>query len=335
MGPRLLFLGPLRREFILPPQGPPALDVPGGDALYAAVGAALWGAEVGLVARVGASFPQEWLTRWARQGWDVRGVRRLSTPLEMRRVLVYEEGFRLSGAPPARAFLQRGLAFPKALLGYDPAAFPAQPALDRPSETTLRMSDLPPDLDEVRGAHLAPADWVTHTLLPAALRQAGVAVITLDPGAAYMAPEGLQRIPALLQGLTAFLPAEEELRRLFAHRIMDLWEMAEALAAWNVEWVVIKRGVAGHALYERSSGRRWEIPAYPAQVRDPTGAGSAFCGGFLVGLVNTYDPVEAALHGAVSASLVVERVGACKALEILPGLAASRLEVLRSRVRRV
>ncbi len=334
MARRLLFLGPLYRDFILPPVGRPALDVPGGDALYAAVGAALWGEAVGLVSRVGEDFPRAWLETWAQKGWDVRGVRILPQGLDLKRVLIYEPGFRRSWVPPAKAFLQRGIPFPKTLLGYDPQ--PKAPVMsDRPVETTLRMSDLPPDLDDVRGAHFAPHDWVTHTLLPAALRQAGVSVITLDPAEGYMDPDWMPRLPGLLQGLTAFLPAEEELRRLFAHRIMDLWEMAEALAEWGVEMIVVKRGAEGHALYERVSGRRWEIPAYPAVVRDPTGAGSAFCGGFLAGWVRTYDPVEAALYGAVSASLVVESLGAWPALESLPGLAALRLEMLRSRVRRV
>ncbi len=334
MPPRLLFLGPLYRDFIIPPQGRPALDVPGGDVLYAVVGAALWGAEVGLVSRVGENYPRAWLEDWAQRGWDVRGVRVLPQRLEHRRVLVYEPGFRLSGATIAGAFLQRGLPFPKALMDYEPPS-PAPIQRDRLSETTLRMSDLPPELDMVKGAHFVPHDWVTHTLLPAALRQAGVTTITLDPAKGYMEPEWREHIPGLLQGLTAFLPSEEELHRLFAHRLLDLWEMVEGLAAWGVEVVVVKRGASGHLLYEKSTGRRWEIPAYPAEVRDPTGAGSAFCGGFLAGWVQTYDPVEAALYGAVSASIVVERVGALTALDALPGLAESRLERLRQRVRRV
>ena len=45
-------------------------------------------------------------------------------------------------------------------------------------------------------------------------------------------------------------------------------------------------------------------------LADPTGAGDAFCGGFLAGYRQTYDPVQAVLHGSVSASLVVEGSGA-------------------------
>jgi ribokinase len=75
------------------------------------------------------------------------------------------------------------------------------------------------------------------------------------------------------------------------------------------------------------------VPAYPAKVRDVTGAGDAYCGGFLTGLAETEDPVEAALRGAVSASLVVEGVGALYALDSAAGLAQARLDSLRSSIR--
>jgi hypothetical protein len=53
----------------------------------------------------------------------------------------------------------------------------------------------------------------------------------------------------------------------------------------------------------------------------------------LVGLVQTGDPVEAALRGTVSASLVIEGVGALYALASTPGLSVARLEALRGLVR--
>ena len=66
-----------------------------------------------------------------------------------------------------------------------------------------------------------------------------------------------------------------------------------------------------------------------------TGAGDAFCGGFLAGYRRTYDPLLAALHGNISASLVLEGHGPFYALEALPGLAQARLEALHQSVRRV
>ena len=114
---------------------------------------------------------------------------------------------------------------------------------------------------------------------------------------------------------------------------MDGWDLADAFADMGPEVVVLKLGAAGQILFDCKRKMRWGIPAYPARVRDVTGAGDAYCGGFLVGLVQTGDPLEAALHGAVSASLVVEGSGALYALDSTSGLAQARLEALRSAVK--
>ncbi|HSO27281.1 MAG TPA: carbohydrate kinase family protein, partial [Anaerolineales bacterium] len=133
----------------------------------------------------------------------------------------------------------------------------------------------------------------------------------------------------------AFFPSEEEIRSLFEGRSRDLWEMAEALAAYGVEFVVIKRGESGQLLYDAVSKTRWEVPSYPARLVNPTGAGDALCGGFLAGYRRTYDPLEAVLCGNISASLVVEGHTPNYALECLPGLPEARLEALRQSVRKV
>ena len=125
------------------------------------------------------------------------------------------------------------------------------------------------------------------------------------------------------------------MRALFHGRSADLWEMAEALGAYGCEHVVIKRGEQGQMLYDVTARTRWEVPAYPARVSDPTGAGDAFCGGFLAGYHRTFDPVQAVLYGNVSASLVVEGCGAFYALDVLPGLPEARLEVLQESYRKV
>jgi len=135
--------------------------------------------------------------------------------------------------------------------------------------------------------------------------------------------------------LTAFMPSEEEIRQLFQGRSEDLWEMAEALSAYGCELVVIKRGERGQLLYDASAKTRWEIPAYPARLVNPTGVGDAFCGGFLAGYRQTYDPVEAVLYGNVSAAVVTEGVGPFFALDVLPGLPQARLEHLCHSVRKL
>jgi len=171
--------------------------------------------------------------------------------------------------------------------------------------------------------------------MPAVLRQNGVTTLTLDPGSGYMNPTFWNDVPPLITGLTAFLPSEDDLRNLYQGYSDDLWEMAEGLAAYGCEIIVIKRGEQGQLLLDAASKSRWEIPAYDSRLINPTGVGDAFCGGFLAGYRKTYDPVEAVLHGNISAAVVSEGIGPFFALDVLPGLAQARLDALRQSVRKL
>jgi sugar/nucleoside kinase (ribokinase family) len=235
---------------------------------------------------------------------------------------------------PVAHFARLELPFPRELLGYrSPASNPDSKTRLQP--ISLRQADIPPDFLDASAAHLCPVDYLTHSLLPAVLRQAQFTTVTLDPSPGYMNPTFWDEVPALVTGLTAFLPSEEEICALFQGRSNDLWQMAEALAAYGCEIILIKRGEGGQLLYDAAARTRWEIPAYPSRLVDPSGAGDAFCGGFLAGYRRTYDALQAALFGNISASLVVEGVGPFYALDALPGLAEARLEALRQGVRKL
>jgi sugar/nucleoside kinase (ribokinase family) len=334
--PRFLIAGQLNRSYVLLPSGAPLLDVPGGNALFAAVGLAVWEPDPppGIVARVGEDYPQEWLDAFARRGLDTRGVRVLPEAVDVRAFWAFTDRTTRLDDDPVAHFARLGLPFPKALLGYRNS----RDRLDSRTNllpTSLRQGDIPPDFLDASGAHLCGLDYLTHSVLPAVLRQAELTTITLDPSPGYMNPTYWSDVPALITGLTAFLPAEEEVRSLFQGRSTDLWEMAEGLAAYGCEIIVFKCGERGQLLYNAAARTRWEIPPYPARLVDPTGAGDAFCGGFLAGYRLTYDPLQAVLYGNISASLVVEGSDPFYALDSLPGLPEARLEALRQSVRKV
>jgi sugar/nucleoside kinase (ribokinase family) len=334
--PRYLLAGQLRREYIILPSGEALNDVPGGTVLYAAVGVAIWEPDPppAILARVGEDYPQEWLSEFRNHGLDTRGVRVLSQPVDVRNFTAYiSRSVRLTEDPVAH-YARLGLPFPKELLGYRDSSSSLGSRTHLQS-TSLRQGDIPPDYLDAGAAHLCPMDYLTHSLLPAVLRQVEFSTVTLDPSPGYMNPTFWNDVPALLTGLTAFLPSEEEMVSLFEGRSNDQWQMAEALSAYGCEMIVIKRGEGGQYLYDASGRNRWEIPAYPSRVVDPGGAGDSFCGGFLAGYRRTYDPLEAALYGNIAASLVVEGVGPFYALDALPGLAQARLESLRQGVRKI
>lgn len=312
------------------------LDVPGGNLIYAAVGQMVWEPDSppGLVARVGEDYPLEWLAQFQQRGLDTRGIKVLPEPVDLRSFYVYSNRTTRLIEDPVIHFSRLGIPFPRALLGYRVQ----KPTLDSRTNLkpiSLRQADLPADYLNAGVVHLCPLDYLTHTLMPAVLRQAGFTTVTLDPSPGTMNPIFWDQIPALVTGLTAFLPSEDEVRALFHGRSSDLWEMMQALGGYGCEFVVVKRGESGQLLYDTVSKYRYEIPSYPSRLINPTGAGDAFCGGLLAGYRRTFDPLQAVIYGSISASLVVEGTGPFFALDAMPGLAQARLEALREVVRKV
>jgi ribokinase len=300
----------------------------GGNAVYAAVGARVWGASVGLISRVGCDYPSAWLESLHASGFDVTGVQILSEPQDTRTFYAYLTPEERVDTNPAAHFLRIGQPLPKQLLGYQ-SSTEGQEARSAAGPLAVRPDDVPAWAAGARGAHLAPADYLTHALIPGRLRESGLPLVTLDPSVRYMDPGFRLELPPMLNGLDAFLPSEAEARAFYRSEREDLWEMAEGFAAMGCRCVVIKCGARGQMVWDAAGRKRWQVPAYPATVRDVTGAGDAFCGGFLTGLDRTGDPLEAALWGSISASLVLEGSGALYALDGLPGLAEARLASLR------
>jgi hypothetical protein len=334
--PTFLAAGLLSRDYLIFPSGKTQIDVPGGNVLYAAVGHIIWDPDPppGILARVGEDYPEKWLDKFSVRGLDMRGVKVLPYQVDIRSFMAFSDIRNFSREDPVSHFARVGSKFPKALLGYSPRKEDVD-SRTKLQETSLRAEDIPPQYEDASTIHVCPIDYLTHSLFPALLRKSEFTAVTLDPSPGYMNPTYWGEVPSLLTGLTAFLPAEEEIRYLFQGRSDDLWEMAEGLAAYGCELIVIKRGERGQLLYDAGSRTRWEIPSYPSNVVNPTGAGDAFCGGFMAGYRRTYEPLEAALYGNISASVVVEGHLPEYALDVLPGLPELRLESIRESVRKV
>lgn len=330
---RYVVIGRLNRNYIVLPDGSVMEDIPGGSALYTAAGLALWENQIGLVARVGSDYPSQWLEKMSRWNIDHRGVKRLADPMDLREFNAYPDQENHLQDNPVNHFSRLNLPFPKSLLGYTPP----QASVDsrtRPNPLTIRASDFPSDYLDATAAHICSLDFLSHTLLPPTLRQGHINTITLDPGDGYMNPTFWYDMPVILNGLTAFLCSEEQLENLFEGRQGDVWEKAEELAEMGCEIIVIKRGIRGQLLFDRSNRSRWIIPAYSSQTRCLYGAGDAFSGGFLAGLRSSYDPVQAALQGSISSSIILEGCDPFYAFDSMPGLAQARLSSLRDLVRK-
>jgi sugar/nucleoside kinase (ribokinase family) len=310
----------MRIDYIITHDGRVHTGLLGGNALYSAVGAALWANQgdnqVGLWAKIGENFPREWLAQLADFNLETTGLIRAAGDQDHRTFFAYTPDGRRDDTNPAGHFARLGRPLPPALAGYIHSTL-GQDDPDIYEPLALRPGDWPESYRGAAAVHLAPLSIRTHTQVPVVLRRQGIQIITVDPGERYMRPELIPAIRQFMPHVHAFLPSVKEIRSLFGEEI-DLGEAAETLAGWGAPIVVIKHGREGVLIYERDNRRKTHLPAYHPQgdgrIVDVTGAGDAFCGGFLVGLNQSGDPVQAAQMGLVSASLVLEGYGALYAL---------------------
>src|SRR5215510_2342766 len=232
MSPNYLIFGQLTREYLLPPSGPVRLDVAGGSPLYVAAGFRVWESTVGLVGRVGGDYPRAWLEDFESRGLDTRGIKILEKEVDVREFRAYTESFDASRINPVSQFARREMTFPKSLLGYQP---------DKPFDEALKLlvTDIPASYLLARAAYLCPMDLMTQAQMIAGLKRGTTHTFILDPAPATMTPTSRRELP-LLHGVTAFLASQEEMRNLFQAETHDLWEMAEAISLYGIEYVVIK-----------------------------------------------------------------------------------------------
>ncbi|HNA89596.1 MAG TPA: carbohydrate kinase family protein [Anaerolineales bacterium] len=328
--------GKLTREYLIPPVGVPIIDSPGGSLLYAAGGLAVWDKNIALIARINESFPGEWLDAFYLKGFDVSGIRSLpeAQDADLRSFMAYLDLNERTSTSPVSQFARRGVPFPKSLLGYQPhdEANRNPREIDPLAPSAL---EVPKEYRDVGYVHLCPFDFTSQGQLVSLFKGGSTRTVSLDPAPSYMKPTFWRDLRLVLQGVNIFLPSEDELRTLFWGESNDLWSMAQHICEYGPEIVVVKRGTLGQLVYDATAKRRYEIPAYAARVADPTGAGDAFCGGFLAGFQRTNDPLMAALYGNVSASLKVEGTGPFYPLEVMPGLAEARLYSMKEFAREI
>jgi ribokinase len=128
--------------------------------------------------------------------------------------------------------------------------------------------------------------------------------ISLDPGEIY-ARKGLAALKPIIKRCFVFMPSEVELRLLTGKR----WKQgAKQLLDEGATVVAVKLG--GKGCYVTDGDQGYLIPPFKSKVVDTTGAGDAFCAGFLYGLVCKKDLYASGRLGNLVASKCISRVGA-------------------------
>jgi ribokinase len=154
-----------------------------------------------------------------------------------------------------------------------------------------------------------PTDVQNSVLQRLSAQKEANTIVSWDPHVDYLQDAAFNSMAFdMLQYVDLFLPSQEEVFAMYGSR--DLESAARDFANAGPGIVAIKKSIEGSLLYIRDEGKFYNIPIYPSETVDPTGAGDSYCGGFLAGYLKTNDPVHAARCGTVSASFVVEHVGA-------------------------
>ncbi len=319
--------GGLRIDYLITHEGKVRLREMGGNAIYSAVGAKIWAAQVAILSRVGVSYPKEWLGRLERAGIQTEGVRSIPGRQEMRTFYAYLDPETRVDSNPQNHFARLGLPLPQDLGDYVHST-PGQDSLNF-SPLSPRAEDLPSSYLGVQAAHFSPLELPSHQTLPQVLKERGIQV-SLDPGERYMKPSLAEHVLALLRWVDVFLPSQQEVESLLGEG--DPWQAARHFAKAGPTVVVIKSGSSGSLIYDRETDSRWHVPAYPVRIADVTGAGDAYCGGFMVGYAETRDAVIAACYGTVSASFVLQGFGALYALRYTRSQAEVRLAAMLERI---
>ena len=253
----------------------------GGDALNNAVDLAKLGNQVCYMGRIGTDVGGEFVLQELKNaGVNVSHVVRSKCPHTKVNVLIKQEG--------ERAFFY---------YGGTSLEFSAS-AVDRSLLPLCRIL-------QVGGTfHLPAFDGQGAAELFQAAQKAGV-VTSMD-----VTNDFSGRWDAIIRPcypyLDYFLPSIDQ--AVLISGLEDPWEIAGFFLDRGVRHVVIKLGAAGS--FFRTRDCAFYCGTYDVPVVETTGAGDAYCAGFLTGLIHNCTPEECVITATAASSHVIQAVGA-------------------------
>lgn len=297
--PAYIAVGGIIIDDIVLPDGETRMAVLGGGVVHGAAGMRLWDQRPGLVACVGRDLPDSVWQRLARE-FDTQGVVWLEIP-QARAWQIFEwdgrrtEIFRVAELDP---FL------------YEPGP-----------------DHVPPVYDAGKGVHLLR----DAASVPAWRARFPGAALLWEPIQLYMVPENRAGFRATLAQVDIVSPNLLEASALYGFD--DPARLVQTMLADGAPVVALRMGERGSLVGAQGDGTLLEVPAVPVpHIVDQTGAGNTYCGGFLVGWLQTGSLLEAACYGAVASSFALEVTGVATVPADLPTTRAERYRWLRDRI---
>jgi len=138
--------------------------------------------------------------------------------------------------------------------------------------------------------------------------------VSFDPGALY-ARKSLMSLKPIIKRSFVMMPNEIEIKLLTGK---DYEEGSKMLIKEGVSLVAVKLGERG--CYVTDGKESHLVEPYPKKLVDTTGAGDAFCAGFLYGLIKGRDLYECGRLGNFAAARCISKMGARTGLPRLPDL---------------
>jgi ribokinase len=185
---------------------------------------------------------------------------------------------------------------------------------------TIKLEEIAPDYpSEAKFLHLTAfvgeKSFQTQTQFLTALPSD--VKVSFDPGAIY-ARKGYSAIETIIKKTYALMPNSLELQQLTGES--DYCKGADLMIERGVKIVAVKLGSKG--CYVTDGRERLRIDPFKIKVVDTTGAGDAFCAGFLYGLIHGKSLLECGRLANFVASRCVIAMGARAGLPYAKDLAA-------------
>lgn len=320
----LAIVGAFSKDSVIGRDGRYMTSKIGGNALWSSLGALIAGNAPRVLAVVGTDYPVSVLDELTDVGIDVASVIRHDGPHPVRVTFAhFPDGRRLQPVPePLLAQM------PPAVRGefIDTTGAPEILVLGSPEGAQIPV----PWLTEVDAWHLPLLPLVRHRSVVDVLAGARGRVLSDCPARSDLLGDPVGRLAGVLPALDVFLPSTSDLDVIAPGA--DPAHVIAALRGSGSSAIVLKAGA--HGVYVDDGSAVWSVPAFADAVVDETGAGDCFCGGFLAGLAQTGDLVEAAAIGSASASFAVATEDPLSLTTIDPDATRRRARLLLARVQR-
>jgi sugar/nucleoside kinase (ribokinase family) len=272
-------IGSVIIDDIIDPQGHSSMGSLGGGGTYAVAGMRVWSTQAALVAIIGQNFPEHAWSHLISLA-DTGGIVLRNTPQPRAWQLFETDGTRHEVFRTDFAALRQ--------TSITPAEYPAQFAAAR--GVYLQT-----------GSAAEAEAWALH------LKQLNPATILLwEPWEIIYTPQNWREFSRVASLFDIVSPQTVEVSWMIEETNPE--RQTAMLLEAGIRCLALRSGAAGSWVCTAEVSHH--IPALAVPVVDETGAGNAYCGGFIVGYAESGgDPLVAGQCGTVSATFALAQVG--------------------------